>query len=773
MPGSQDVVEAEPPGSALIRQSVPVAGHEDYLRGHQVHAAEQNVERGLVGFTVAAAVSVALFYTAYGNVVLFWFCLVTVFSLARIAVARGVTRFAPKPITRRQAWRYPAWCVLSGSVMLSFPSWIIMQDTGLAFAFMLALSLGTFWSASFVHAPFLPSAIAFMSTQLVVSGIAFAIDPALANTILFLLFVIGGASGYTLIRQHSQTFAQTVLQQMAMEKQSEVIGLLLREHEDQSSDWLWQTDASMTIMSPSSRFVSALGLQASALQGQSIALILRESTVPENAQAVSELVKKMSERQPFRDHVIPVLVEGQRRWFSVSGRAVEDPIHGLTGFRGVMSDVTASQLAELEVRRLALHDALTGLPNRVQFSSALDAAHGSGEPFAILSIDLDGFKPINDAYGHPTGDAFLVEIARRFQSLVQAHEMISRFGGDEFVMLTRRCAPQELETLCEKLLEVVGEPVEIDRFQLAVGASIGVALAPKDGATPAELLKNVDAALYRAKRDGRGTFRFFQAEMDMQVQAQSRLAHGLRQALNRRELTLLYQPFVDVRSGAVNGCEALIRWHHAERGIISPAEFIPLAEATGLIVPIGEWILEEACRAAAQWPDNRRVAVNISPVQFRDHDLPERILAALLKTGLSPARLEIEVTESLLVEDVAAAVDILRRVRALGVRVALDDFGTGYSALGYLRLFPFTKIKIDRSFIAEISERPDCQIIVRAIRDIAKGLGMTITAEGVETEIQAALLRETGCNEFQGFLFSRPLSESGLNHWDRWQPRAA
>jgi predicted signal transduction protein with EAL and GGDEF domain len=340
---------------------------------------------------------------------------------------------------------------------------------------------------------------------------------------------------------------------------------------------------------------------------------------------------------------------------------------------------------------------------------------------------------------------------------VAGGDVVARFGGDEFVVLDAALASSaEVEEMAQRIIESLSAPMPLAGEEVTVGVSIGIAFAPSDGRTAGDLLKNADAALYRAKAAGRGTFRFFEPEMDRKLQERQRLVQDLRTALTRNELQLHYQPFVTAETGATSGCEALLRWHHPEHGMISPAEFIPLAEESGLIVPIGAWVIDQACQEAAGWPATHRVSVNISPVQFRSRVLPEVILTALSRSGLAPSRLEVEVTEAVLIDDANAALDILRQIRGLGVRIALDDFGTGYSSLSYLRRFPFDKIKIDRSFVQELHTRHDSQVIVRAIRDMAQGLGMTVTAEGVETVEQAERLRRTGCEELQGFLYSRP-----------------
>ncbi|MEX6508780.1 putative bifunctional diguanylate cyclase/phosphodiesterase [Jiella sp. M17.18] len=746
------ITSAADPGAEEPPQS---GAGDDQLRGRQLHASESNVERGLIGFTAAATLAVILFHAELGPAIFVWYGAVLVLCCVRIPIARRMLRQLPQPISLRQVAPFAVWSAVTALVMTSYPSLLVFTTQGFTFAFMLALCIGTFWSASSIHAPVLRISITFLLTQMAVfTASAFYAGMDWERAALAVLFICGAGAALQVIRQHSSLFAQSVQQQLELEKKTEVIGLLLREHEDQSSDWLWQTDANLDVFAPSTRFAEVIFDRP--LAGQAIADILADPDMPGNAQALERLRDDLAARRSFRDVVVPCRIGSASRWFQVSGRPLFDARAGFTGYRGVMADVTAAKQAEARIVHLAHHDALTDLPNRTLLGHAVDDALRAGRAFALLSIDLDGFKPVNDCYGHPVGDRLLVEIARRLKAALESGSMVARFGGDEFVVLSWRHEPDAVEALCRRLLSAVAEPIRIGEVEAVVGASIGVAFAPADGASQESLLNGADSALYRAKQAGRGTFRFFAADMDQQLQVRQVLLQDLRLALARGEFSLHYQPFVDVRTGDVTGCEALLRWEHPERGMIPPVDFIPLAEESGLIVPIGLWVIGEACREAATWPAGQRVSVNISPVQFRDRELPDRIIEALHAAGLPANRLEIEVTETALVDDVNAAVDILRRIRAIGVHVALDDFGTGYSSLSYLRLFPFDKIKIDRSFVSDLNKRPDCQVIVRAIRDIATGLGMTITAEGVETAEQAAQLRLTGCHEFQGYFFSRP-----------------
>jgi diguanylate cyclase (GGDEF)-like protein len=427
-------------------------------------------------------------------------------------------------------------------------------------------------------------------------------------------------------------------------------------------------------------------------------------------------------------------------------------------------EMTQRERSEATVRHLAHHDALTALANRVLFgewlNEAITRARLTGENLAVLFLDLDGFKNVNDTLGHPVGDKLLKLVADRLRHTARETDKVARFGGDEFAILQfADDLPGGAADLASKVIDALREPYQIDGQQVVVGTSVGVALLRTEGLAldGVELLKAADLALYRAKAEGRGTFCFFEAEMDIAAQARRVIELELRQAVATNAFELHYQPLVDLASNKITGFEALIRWAHAVRGITPPADFIPLAEETGLIVPIGKWVLRRACEDAAKWPQAVRVAVNLSAVQFKHGDLVETVANALLAAKLQPHRLELEITESVLMDKTKANLRVLRRLKELGVRISLDDFGTGYSSLSYLRDFEFDKIKIDRSFIQHMSDGHQSRAIVTAIAGLGGAFGVTTTAEGVETPVQLERLRAEGCTEVQGFLISRPV----------------
>ncbi|MBR0973446.1 MULTISPECIES: bifunctional diguanylate cyclase/phosphodiesterase [Bradyrhizobium] len=446
-------------------------------------------------------------------------------------------------------------------------------------------------------------------------------------------------------------------------------------------------------------------------------------------------------------------------------RVVNQPMQG-GGWVATFEDITEWLEAQAKISHMARHDALTSLPNRVLFHEQLEQGllrTRSGDQLAVLCLDLDHFKDINDSLGHPIGDALLKEVGRRLKATVGESDTVARLGGDEFaVVQIGRSEETAARSLAGRLVEVVSAPYEIDDHQIVIGVSIGISLAPQDGNNPDELLKNADLALYRAKADGRGTYRFFETGMDARAQARRLLEMDLRAALQRDEFEAYYQPIRDVASGRVVAFEALLRWNHPQRGLIAPISFIPLAEETGLIVQLGEFVLRGACADAATWPDDVDVAVNLSPVQFKNPNLIASVTEALAASGLDARRLELEITESVLLQNSETTLTTLHELRAMGVRISLDDFGTGYSSLSYLRSFPFDKIKIDRSFVSELATREDSMAIIRAVTGLGRSLGIVTTAEGVENDAQLELLRREGCTQAQGYLFSKPRPASDV-----------
>jgi len=446
----------------------------------------------------------------------------------------------------------------------------------------------------------------------------------------------------------------------------------------------------------------------------------------------------------------------------INGRVIQIQLQPTPdgGWLTTHEDITEEHRSAELIEHMARHDPLTDLPNRASFTEELQRAEarvGRGEKIALLCVDLDNFKEINDTLGHALGDKLLQGVAERINSAKRDHEIAARMGGDEFMLLLGQLdQPHHAAIVAQRLLSTLNEPMQIEGHQITVGASIGIAVGPEDGTDSETLMRNADLALYRAKAEGRGTYHYFEQGMDTQMHERRQLEQGLKSALANEEFTLAFQPLLDLNSNRVSGFEALLRWTHPELGQLSPAQFIPVAEDTGIIVPLGKWVLKKACAAALDWPGQVHVAVNLSPAQFKDRNLAASVRETLEETGLAPGRLELEITETLLLHNAEGNLRTLHELRKLGVGISMDDFGTGYSALNYLRSFPFDKIKIDRSFIADIGEDRDDEL-VRAVIGLGRSLGIATTAEGVETEEQLDLVRAQGCAEVQGFLFSPPL----------------
>ncbi len=465
---------------------------------------------------------------------------------------------------------------------------------------------------------------------------------------------------------------------------------------------------------------------------------------------IAELMTKIAEGNTFAD----VATSGDGRAFSIVNKPFADG-----GWLATHEDVTERRCAEERIAHMAGHDALTDLPNRVLLRERLEhelKRVKRGENLAVLCLDLDHFKSINDTLGHPIGDELLKLVADRLRGCTREPDTIARLGGDEFaIIMTQMHQPVDAAALSRRVRESIIKPYQVDGHQIISDISIGISIAPIDGVEPDQLLKNADMALYGAKADGRGMYRFFEAEMDKRMKERRDLEMDLRQALTNGEFELHYQPLVNLQTNEITAFEALLRWNHPTRGQISPANFIPIAEETGLIVSIGEWVLRTACKETANWPKHVKVAVNLSPAQLKSKNLVPMVMNALADCGMEPNRLQLEITETMLMQNTFATLTTLHQLRKLGVQIAMDDFGTGYSSLSYLRSFPFDKIKIDRSFIQDLSNGAEPRAIVHAVAGLAKCLNMISTAEGVETQQQLDTLQAVGCTEMQGFLFSR------------------
>jgi len=612
-----------------------------------------------------------------------------------------------------------------------------------------------------------PAAIAY-STPMTLGALYVLVtshDPilfALGGLLIFCYLVVSVSC-----LSHAKVFVERLVAGEELERQKQVVSLLLSDFEEGASDWLWEVDATGALTYVSDRMAAAAEGDKQALIGRALASLCGAAAETPTGPMAS-LANLFAEQKTFRDVVVSVPVGAETHWWSLSAKPIHDLDGVFTGFRGVGADVTVAREAQERISRLAHFDVLTQLPNRLSFLQTLSKAwadHCETEAggCAVLCLDLDYFKGVNDSLGHPVGDALLIEVAERLRGCVGDIGLVARLGGDEFaVVIAPAPAPQALGYLARSIVESLSLPYEIKGHNVLIGASVGIAIAPVDAADPDSLLKNADLALYRAKGDGRGAYQFFELSMDVIAQERRALEMDLRAALKNDELKVFFQPLIDTSDHGVTGFEALLRWQHPRRGLVPPGDFIECAEQWGLIGKIGEWVLGEACKQAAGWPAPLTVAVNLSPNQFASGDLVGQVERALKESGLAPSRLELEITEGLLLHDTARTMDQLTALKALGVKIAMDDFGTGYSSLAYLWRFPFDKIKLDRSFVAEMGDNSAITDIVRTITLLGQTLKLKVTAEGVETADQVRMLGEMHCDHFQGFLFGRPMPVSDI-----------
>ena len=561
---------------------------------------------------------------------------------------------------------------------------------------------------------------------------------------------------------HARTLGARLMAEARADRHNEVIGLLLRDFEDHASDLLWETDARGRFAHVASRLATVLQVPAARLRRLRASLLLWPLLHEgEDARAHwAELHDLLGRQVAFRDRMICLSTATGTQWWSLSARPLTDERGRFAGWRGVATDITDRQLAHRRLSWLAHNDALTGLVNRGQFRDLLQAllqpASGAPTALAVLTFDLDGFKQINDTRGHAAGDLLLQTFGMRLLSVARRSDTVARLGGDEFAMVVRGAVDAaSLQPLLDRVRSALAQPGQVLGQAVSLRASIGVAIAPEDGADVDTLLNHADIAMYAAKREGGHRHCFFHSSLAEVGRRRAALASALSGAAARGEFRLEFQPQASTQTGRLCGFEALLRWHHPEHGEVAPTEFIAIAESGGLMHEIGDWVLAEACRQAATWPQALTVSINVSASQLASPGLHQRVAAAA--RGLKPQRVELEITESALIDDADTAVATLQALRAMGFRTALDDFGTGYSALGYLRRFAFDTLKIDRSFVSDLAHDGEAQVIVDTILAMSRALRMTTIAEGVETALEAQMLRERGCKVLQGFLISPPL----------------
>ncbi|WP_455926285.1 bifunctional diguanylate cyclase/phosphodiesterase [Pseudomonas putida] len=594
--------------------------------------------------------------------------------------------------------------------------------------------------------------------------------PTLAAAFVVLAVLMGWFSRYALrtARQIEEGYGKLQQSNQALEASEE----RFRAVAEAASDWIWETDEHYRLNYLSGRFAVVTGYASQDWVNQSIDHLLHCETMPLQSwlgSLVGSTISASSLRCAYRDH------GGQLRYCRVSARPILFN-HQVVGYRGTASDITDEVAAHAQIQHLSLHDALTGLANRNQLNLYVDALRAQPAPVALtlIVLDLDNFKPINDLLGHPAGDAVLLEVAARLRDCTREKDLVVRLGGDAFVLaLCGMDNHAEIDRFCARLIDNLHQPIDYQDQPLHVGASLGIAQSAQQGLDPDELVRCADIALYQAKADGRNTWRYFSAQMHEQIQHRRQLETDLRLAVKNHEFVLHYQPRYRLRGMEIVSVEALIRWQHPIHGLLGPDTFIPLAEQTGLIVPIGRWVLREACEAARQWPASVMISVNLSPAQFTHGDVVRDVRDVLVQTQLPAQRLELEVTENVMMNDIENALGTLTALKELGVKLNMDDFGTGYSSLGYLRTYPFDSLKIDKRFIAALGCTDSDRAVVQAIINLGKAMGLTVTAEGVETEQQLQALSNDHCHEVQGFFMSRPIERLALTHLLVGNPVAA
>ena len=615
---------------------------------------------------------------------------------------------------------------------------------------------------------FVPRALfVFVSILSIGCGAALILEGSVPSKVVFIMLLIYCTSllraGYTM----AKAFTLNTITNFEMGDQSETIGLLLKDFTENASDWLWEMNSTGQITRGEDGFLTSLKVNFKSISpGDYQGNLFSDKNQVLNMRSIDGLRKSYNSQNSFSDIIISSSGAEGTKWVNLSGKPLYNQENEFIGFRGVASNITEKKLTEERIAYLAHNDALTGLVNRANFSKAMQDLLDNAENnkhWSILYLDLDGFKAVNDTYGHAMGDKLLGEVAKTLKKAVSERDIVARLGGDEFAILCNSAGTvQSVSTLAETILSALCKPFTIDNIVLDVGVSIGITLRNRDGSDAHTLMNNADLALYRAKAEGRGTYRLYEHQMDEIVKERRNLEADLKNALKNGELSLAYQPLVAAREAKTVSFEALARWTHPQRGQVSPADFIPIAETMGIIAEIGDWVLHQACEEAIKWPEHISVAVNLSPQQFQSNQIIRTVVDALAKSGLAPSRLELEITEGLFMENTEEVMFSLRELKGMGVSISLDDFGTGYSSLSYLLKFPFDKLKIDRSLVSSLNTDPNAKNVLEAITKLASVMNLTVTAEGIETLDQVRVMLNMHCTHFQGFLFGQPLPKTDL-----------
>lgn len=759
------------------------------FRAQQLRAILRLTPLTMLANAVHVAIILLLFYKSPNfNYLLIWAVLQVycIFVGTRSWVIQR-NKPAPERVSQRAINSAIRHATILGSVWAMLP--ILIFDTNNPHQSLLAVAVctGMLCAGGFALST-IPQA-AFANVILVTSGCIIALiknnlwlHMDLAILLIIYAFIICSA-----VLAGARTFGARLMAEAETAHQQQLVSLLLNDFESHTSDWLWEIDSEGFLMHPSKKLLDLLDCNYTDVRKNSFVELFDRDFISQNTNTVdtiTQLDQRLKGSVPFRELILPIVIRNERRWWQLTAKPLLN-VHGKQiGWRGVGSDITVKRNTELEMRRLANYDLLTGLANRHQFNMQLEnlQQNNTHDAFVLFFLDLDNFKNVNDSLGHGVGDRVLQTVAKRLLNSIRSNDLLARLGGDEFALLSYgKESAGKAGQLAQRLLDTFATPCIIDGQSLQVGCSIGIALAPDHSNDPETLLKNADMALYAAKSAGRNTFRFYEAGMEIVAQQKLNLLNDMRAALEEHSNTnrllhknftedlswpkthvinqfeIFFQPQIKLMTQDVVGFEALIRWRHPTKGLISPAQFIPLAEESNLIIPIGAWVLVESCKYAAQWQANWSISVNLSAVQFREGNVVDLVRWALDISRLAPERLELEITESLLIQDNQAAKQTLNALRDLGVRIALDDFGTGYSSLAYLRSFPLDKLKIDRSFVSALTQDSSALAIVNAIIRLAEALRLDTTAEGIESQAEADILLRCGCSDAQGFHYGKPM----------------